>query len=276
MINWQDDEVYDYFKARFDLPEKDYVGKPRILRSDDRRPLAVERRMRRPPITAPGDAVTEDDASVRTGQKAVLLKDHSKGVESFARRFATQAGLPEKLIEDLALSGYLHDAGKAHPDFKRFLYGGDELATSGPDLAKSPKLPANASEWQELRRRSGLPGRARHEIASLWFAQAHSRLEKANDRDLVLWLIGTHHGYGRPFFPAPDAEWPRKGETFEADVGDGGVKSLPADSLADLTARWFELSGRVIKRYGSWGLARLEAILRLADHRESEKEQEEA
>ena len=202
------------------------------------------------------------------------LSVHSNGVECYARRFAAQSGLPPELKEDLALSGYLHDAGKAHPDFKRFLYGGDELAATGPDLAKSAKLPANAREWDELRVRSGLPRGARHEIASLCFAEAHSRFEKAHDRDLVLWLVGTHHGYGRPFFPA-ETEWPRKGETFEGDLGDGKLLSNPSQSLAELTGQWFELSERVTRRYGVWGLARLEAILRLADHRESEKEQDE-
>lgn len=274
MIDWSDDDIADHFEAKFTDANARYVGRPKIVRSRDRRPLAVERRLRRDRDSSRGDAVTEDDASVRTGQRSVPLREHSKGVEVFARRFAEQAGLSAELIEDLALSGFLHDAGKAHPDFKRFLYGGDELAASGPDLAKSAKLPGTTTEWQDVRRRSGLPRRARHEIASLQLAQVHPRLAKAHDRDLVVWLVGTHHGYGRPFFPAPESDWPREGEMFEADLGDGSVRAAPAQTLADLTSRWFDLFERVNSRYGAWGLARLEAILRLADHRESEKEQE--
>jgi hypothetical protein len=133
-------------------------------------------------------------------------------------------------------------------------------------------LPAS-SEWNELRRRSGLPRGARHEIASLAFVEAHPRFSQAHDRDLVLWLVGTHHGFGRPFFPSSEVEWPAAGEVFEANLGDRKISSMPALSMADLTERWFELSQRVSQRYGVWELARLEAILRLSDHRESQREQ---
>ena len=52
------------------------------------------------------------------------------------------------------------------------------------------------------------------------------------------------------------------------------MTSRPAYSLAELTASWFDIYERVTRRYNVWGLARLEAILRLADHRRSEAEQE--
>jgi hypothetical protein len=42
-----------------------------------------------------------------------------------------------------------------------------------------------------------------------------SRFAEAKDPELVLWLVGTHHGYWRPFFPHEDPE-------------DGKVRTLPA------------------------------------------------
>jgi CRISPR-associated endonuclease/helicase Cas3 len=206
-------------------------------------------------------------------QRPVLLSTHCQGVSSRARRFAEQAGLAPALIGDIALAGFLHDGGKAHPAFKRLLYGGNELAAiGGPPLAKSAKLPGSRLEWSEACRRAGFQQGARHEVASLAFAEAHPKLAKAHSSELVLWLIGTHHGHGRPFFPAKD--WPgQSAELIEADLGDGVVAATSTRSTAALTAQWIDLFSRLQAQYGAWGLARLEAILRLADHRQSEAEE---
>lgn len=228
-----------------------------------------------------GEATTEDDESSlpapRTGRVArkvsVLLSQHSKGVGDIAKKMALLAGFPEDRVEDIALAGFLHDAGKAHPDFQALLFGGDEIAAelarvSGKALAKSGRLKLDRA----ARDRAKLPAGARHEVASLWLALAHPAFAKAHDRDLVLWLVGTHHGHGRPFFPA--VEWPRPGETFIASLDEGAeVASQPAASLASLTARWAALYERLSRELGLWELAYCEAVVRLADHRVSELEQ---
>jgi CRISPR-associated endonuclease/helicase Cas3 len=204
--------------------------------------------------------------------RPVLLNTHCQGVSSRARRFAEQAGLAPALVEDIALAGFLHDGGKAHPAFKRLLYGGNELgAIGGPPLAKSTKLPGSRLEWSEACRRAGFQQGGRHEVASLAFAEMHPKLAKAHSPELVLWLIGTHHGHGRPFFPAID--WPGQSEEIiEADLGDGMVTATSSRSAA-LTAKWIDMFSRLEAQYGAWGLARLESILRLANHRQSEAEQ---
>lgn len=277
MKDWSPEQILDQFGKYLEESDESEFTKPRVVRSADGKPLAIERKQisrQAKTQSDSGEAVTEDDESLRGIQKRILLADHSKGVEHFAGSFAERAGLPSEIVEDIALAGYLHDAGKAHPEFKRLLYGGDELATlAGPDLAKSARLPESPAAWKEAQRQANLPQRARHEVASICFAEAHPALMNANDRDLVLWLIGTHHGYGRPFFDPPEREWPRKGETFESDLGDGLIVAKPARSLAELTGVWLELADRLARHYGAWGLARLEAILRLADHRRSEAEQ---
>lgn len=228
-----------------------------------------------------GEATTEDDESSlpapRTGRVArkvsVLLSQHSKGVGDIAKTMALLAGFPEDRVEDIALAGFLHDAGKAHPDFQALLFGGDEIAAelarvSGKALAKSGRLKLDRA----ARDRAKLPAGARHEVASLWLALAHPAFAKAHDRDLVLWLVGTHHGHGRPFFPA--VEWPRAGDTFIASLDEGAeVASQPAASLASLTARWPALYERLSRELGLWELAYCEAVVRLADHRVSELEQ---
>jgi CRISPR-associated endonuclease/helicase Cas3 len=233
-------------------------------------PLAFVRRLRPAergdpsPEGAAGTATTEDDRSSRSS-KAVRLGEHSNGVREFARLFAEQLGLASDIAADMALAAFLHDSGKAHPDFKRWLYGGDERAAiAGPELAKSGRRLGPET-------RGGLAAGARHEVASLAFATAHAAFREARDPDLVLWLVGTHHGHGRPFFPA--VEWPAAGSRYVADLGGAAVTSEAAPMLASLTARWCDVQARLTRKYGPWGLARLEALLRLADHRRSEAEE---
>ncbi len=218
-----------------------------------------------------GDAVTEDDESVRCnpGSEA-LLSHHSKGVQGRATEMALAAGLPKELVSDIALAALLHDAGKAHPQFRSWLSGGQVLVPdSEPVLAKT---------WRQLgpgaRVRSGLPNGARHEVASVYLAVAHPAFSQAHDPELVLWLIGTHHGYGRPFFPA--VVWPPPGDVFTVDLGDcfGEVGSQAGQQVEHLGFAWVDSFEHLKRKYGPWGLAWLESLLRLADHRWSEAEQQ--
>jgi hypothetical protein len=98
-----------------------------------------------------------------------------------------------------------------------------------------------------------------HEALSVRLARMHERLRVAHDPDLVLWLIGSHHGHGRPFFPHRDPT---------EQVPDVGPQSLAFDWNG---LDWPSLFARLKARYGVWELARMEAILRLADHRASEE-----
>jgi CRISPR-associated endonuclease/helicase Cas3 len=277
-----DGEIVDLFSKHLVRADEGTAFRPsgriRVVRGNNGDPLALEQSLRRwkgtsGVVSLGGDAVTEDDESSLAAQRPVMLDSHCQGVSSRARRFAEQAGLALALVEDITLAGFLHDGGKAHPAFKCLLYGGNELAAiSGPPLAKSTKFPESRLEWIEACRRAGFQQGGRHEVASLAFAEAHPKLAGAHSPELVLWLIGTHHGHGRPFFPAKD--WPgQSAKMIEADLGDGMVAATCARSMAALTAQWIDLFSRLEAQYGAWGLARLEAILRLADHRQSEAEE---
>lgn len=221
---------------------------------------------------------TEDDVDGSLAGFAVPLQQHCSDVEAKAYLFASQAGLPPERIQDLKLAGYLHDVGKADARFQSWLAYDDPL---GPDLdcpdqilAKSARrLPRNARE------RSGLPTHWRHEALSVRLAPHIPRFDvEAKDPELVLWLIGTHHGHGRPFFPHADPEDAHEHANLP------GVRDIPStlaagpgpQSLAyECEGRgldWPSLYELLKARYGVWELARMEAILRLADHRASEEE----
>src|SRR5207302_323249 len=121
------------------------------------------------------------------------------------------------------------------PAFKRLLYGAAILAAvGGPPLAKSARRLGSRLAYAEACRRAGLEKGARHEVASLTFAEEYLKSVTANDAELVLWLIGTHHGNGRPFFPAVD--WPRMdGERIEPAFDDRKMFGTCTRSLAALT-----------------------------------------
>jgi len=234
-------------------------------------PLGV-RDARRDDETAP--ASTEDDVSGSMPGFTETLDEHSAQVEVTAERFARLAGLPDTLVADLKLAGFLHDAGKADLRFQALLASGDPLGANRDHvLAKSGRRrPRAAGEG------AGLPARWRHEALSVRIAPLHPRfVAEANtserDSELVLWLIGTHHGWGRPLFPHTDPldDVPRNDlAVLHAAIalpGGPGPQSLVYDHHG---VDWAGLYERLKARYGVWDLARLEAILRLADHRASE------
>ena len=225
---------------------------------------------------------TEDDAAgSRTRGEPLPLDRHCGEVAAKALGFAQAMGLATALGADLALAGFLHDAGKADRRFQAMLAGGDRLNLPDAPLAKS------ARAWgPDAGTRAGLPERWRHEALSVRLAPLHPRFAEAADPALVLWLIGTHHGRGRPFFPHADdqdrwkaarrgvlgclgvAPWPLEPGPGPQDLGWTLEAGDPLDG-----SDWARLFAGLRRRYGVWGLARLEAALRLADHRASEAEE---
>jgi CRISPR-associated endonuclease/helicase Cas3 len=215
---------------------------------------------------------TEDDATGSLPGFRLTLTQHSADVEGKAEQFAL-ACVASPRVRDLKLAGFLHDAGKADPRFQAWLHYDDPFGPSMDDLddvlAKSARpLPAAA------RAASALPANWRHEALSVRLALHTAAVAQADDPELVVWLIGSHHGFGRPFFPHEDPE-------------DGRPRMLPAvlGIPAELPAApgpqslafdwhgldWAALFARLKARYGVWELARMEAIVRLADHRASEE-----
>jgi CRISPR-associated endonuclease/helicase Cas3 len=241
------------------------------------------------------DHTDGDDTASVIGVPAPL-RAHCACVGKWARRFAEQCGLPQELIEDLEFAGRLHDLGKADRRFQIWLHDGDEIAESRSlePLAKSGMQPNNRAAIRAARKRAGYPKGGRHELLSVALVRDNDVLKtQAHDWELVLHLVGTHHGYGRPF---PPVVFDLKPETVTVEVesqldrigllitekmknekatGDVESQSLTASSdhgLERLNSGWVERFWRLVRRYGVWGLAYLEALLRLADYARSAEE----
>ncbi|MEY3730960.1 MAG: hypothetical protein RLZZ57_1716 [Pseudomonadota bacterium] len=211
------------------------------------------------PRTDEAVATTEDDAAGSIADRSISLLQHSADVVAKAEAFAAAAGLSDERIADIRIAARLHDAGKADPRFQSMLVGGDRLLAAlrlGEPLAKS-RVELTRADAIAARRRTGLPERWRHEAQSVTRAMKDPQLAQAYDPELVLWLIGTHHGHGRPLFPHDDPAEPT---------------DTPGPQRLDFQFReqdWPQIFERLKARYGPWELARLEALLRLADHRAS-------
>ena len=203
------------------------------------------------------------------GPEAVSLAGHGAAVGKRARAVASRIGLPAHLGEVIEIAGRAHDIGKADQRFQRWL---DPEGKARRLVAKSD-TPRN--RWEETRAAAGWPRGGRHEALSAWLVAAWleqqpawgdhvpklAAEEQLAAKDLLLHLVISHHGKGRPLVrPVAD-------DTLAEVWGD--VEGVSIKVPANLSRVDWHQPGRFTRlndHFGPWGLALLEAIVIRADH----------
>ena len=190
---------------------------------------------------------------------SVALAQHLGSVGEVAARIGERIGLPSDLVQAVRTGGRLHDIGKLDPRFQRWL---DPFAAATEPVAKSGRP---WSRWESDRRASGWPHRGRHEELSSRLVAAWLNERPVEwDGDLILHLVATHHGYGRPLIP-PVTNGAAADMHGEIDGEQIRVSGDLSEADWEQPARF----RRCCERYGYWGLALIEAIVRQADHQVS-------
>lgn len=199
-----------------------------------------------------------------------LLENHLKQVAGVAEKLAKHC-LPKEFSPALfQKAGQWHDLGKLDKRFQLYLRNGDDLADFGKDLAKSDRIPGSPQRRRAIRESAGLPEHFRHEMLSLQLAERFAQFSE-EERDLILHLIASHHGCARPFAPVCEDKNPPavsgavNGCKFHLDEKERQNLVPPHRLNSGVPERFWRLT----RRYGWWGLAYLESILRLADWRAS-------
>ena len=208
--------------------------------------------LRRPDATEDEDAppaeewvwyvrVTQADADARS-REPCKLEQHLTDAAEAAARFSQR--LPEGSDERAAvvLAARFHDLGKAREQWQRMIGN-----------ARFPDEQwAKGTRWSRIERWT-----YRHEFGSVLDVRARPEFKAlpADAQELALHLIAAHHGRARPHF------------TPEECLDDQYDSSTIEEHIA-LAARRF---ARLQRKYGRWGLAYLESLVRAADYAASQR-----
>lgn len=230
-------------------------------------------------LDSAADVPSDDDGASRTavGPDGVALAVHLKHVEHYAEHFARTLGLPADVATAIRLAARWHDVGKADPRFQRWLMDGDSVRAMSltTPIAKSALKRRSLAERRRIRQVAEYPRDARHEVLSVAMLERAGALPlDGADRDLVLHLVGAHHGWCRPEAPVEDVDGATEFTSARVEL-DGVVFEAPLDhGLAawsgGIPSRFFRLTDR----YGWWSLAWMEALVRLADCAASRAEED--
>ena len=181
------------------------------------------------------DSVTADDGAAGTLQH---LTNHQKAAALSGQSIAQSLALPDLYAQMLKIAARLHDEGKRADRWQKAFNAPRE----GGPFAKTPG-PINQA----------LLDGYRHEFGSLSALPSDSEFKTLPEelQDLALHIVAAHHGYARPLIGIQGC--------------DEAPPSLLEERAREVALRFVHLQ----RRWGPWGLAWWEALLRAADQQAS-------
>ena len=252
-------------------------------------PVAIDGTRAAPDVSdslAGNETEGHDEDSLSQIGTIVRLEDHLRHVATEAATLCDDLGTETSAREAVVRAARWHDLGKAHDVFQDTMRRGLDGQDIAPDvlLAKTVKRTRH--------------GRAyfRHELASALAFLAHE--DWSRYADLTAYLIAAHHGKVRmnlralPKEAAP-TDSGRAGARFARGVWEGdelpcfdleggeqweggrlllSIMEMGWDNISHES--WTERTRDLLSRFGPFRLAWMEALVRVADWRASDKEQE--
>ncbi|MEX1042308.1 MAG: type I-U CRISPR-associated helicase/endonuclease Cas3 [Pirellulaceae bacterium] len=201
-----------------------------------------------------------DDEDTLSQSKSIFLIQHLIDVADETIRFTDQLALPESLSETLLHSAKVHDLGKVDPRFQA------KLLNKPLSVAYMQREPLAKSDGVRGSNPGNLPANFRHEMLSVDLTDCFEYDDSTIDSDLLRHLIASHHGHARPFAPVciDDSSVGLNLSCLGAGIVSAEERKSwkPAHRLdSGIPERFWKMT----RRHGWWGLAYLEALLRLAD-----------
>lgn len=186
-----------------------------------------------------------DDEGSQTALRPQLLATHQAQVAEVAEAICRALAIPPPQAAAVQLAARHHDDGKRRTLWQRSIGNRSQEV-----LAKSGErgLPPLATGY-------------RHELGSLLDLEHDPKCAAAPPevQELARHLIAAHHGRARPHFPLE--------ECFDPEH--------PEEKVLRVAGEVPRRFARLQRRYGRWGLAYLEALLKAADACASANPQEE-
>ena len=180
--------------------------------------------------------VKKPDRQQSTSSKSQTVSEHLEAVKLTAEEITKNMKLEKNLKDAIITAAKYHDIGKEDPHWQKCMHVKEE----DRPLAKTGH-----------RQRPLNMGGFRHELASVVSCASKNEVANHVEKDLVLHLIAAHHGWARPCFK-PNA-----------------LNTNENNEIENTLKRYDILQ----KRFGAYGLAWLESMVRSADWQASEKQE---